>query len=201
MQTNRDFYLNIAELISEQGSSALTLEEYLRALWELGREYQEQPVLSVEAFFEMLSKAFTVDVPPFDESWRKRYASAPDNSVSGFEGWQATILNQIVDLREMDEQDVLKNKLRYFGVSSPQGGYWYNFDPCTFLECATAGTWGGWQPGDGAGRRYVHESVLVAENGRVEESDPTDIPNPVYEVSQVKWDDFQHFLRQGQWYE
>lgn len=27
---------------------------------------------------------------------------------------------------------------------------WYNFDPATYLECAVAGSLGGWDAGDGA---------------------------------------------------
>jgi hypothetical protein len=36
----------------------------------------------------------------------------------------------------------LANDQRYFGVDSPRGSRWYNFDPLTFLECAVAGTFG-----------------------------------------------------------
>jgi hypothetical protein len=52
------------------------------------------------------------------------------------------------------------------GIDSPRGQRWYHFDPRTFLECATAGSYGGWQPGDETGRDYVPGPVAVmADDG------------------------------------
>jgi hypothetical protein len=33
----------------------------------------------------------------------------------------------------------LDNKFRGFGIPSPRGEYWYNFDPCGYLACAARG--------------------------------------------------------------
>ena len=89
----------------------------------------------------------------------------------------------------MDEIGALASELRYFGVNSPRGGYWYNFDPCSFIECGMAGSFGGWQPGDNTGRDYV--TGEVAEMSK----------NPVFAMSSIPWDAFREFLWCGQHYE
>jgi hypothetical protein len=112
------------------------------------------------------------------------------------------VLRQIVDLHEMKEFGVTDSKLKYFGMDSPRGQRWYNFDPCTFLECATQGTFGGWQSGDDTDRDYVPGLVAVlGEDGPITSRDPREIPDPVTRLDEVTWDDFRTFLGQGQWYE
>ena len=135
IQTNRDLYLAISQLVQEQQTTSRSLEEYLRSLWLLASEYQALPDLSVAKLFEFLSQAFSANIPPFNEAWRQRYSEDNDN-LQGYLSWQATIMRQIIDLREMDEQGILKDKYKYFGVNSPRGHRWYNFAPGTFLECA-----------------------------------------------------------------
>jgi hypothetical protein len=102
----------------------------------------------------------------------------------------------------MAEQGILNNELRYFGTDSPRGQRWYNFDPCTFLECAIAGSFGGWQSGDETGREYVPGPVAVlGDDGQVSTSDPRDVPDSIVSLRDVSWDDFRSFLGCGQWYE
>lgn len=201
IHTNRDLYLAISGLIERHRSTPRALEAYLTALWSLGRESRSETTLSVGSFFEMLSSAFDVPTPAFDESWRSRYA--PDNDdLSGFDGWEDAILRQIVDLREMDEVGTLANDMRYFGVDSPRGRRWYNFDPGGFLECATAGSFGGWQPGDDTGRDFVPGPVAVMnESGEIESRDPREIEDPVFPMPSMPWDAFRNFLWYGQHYE
>jgi hypothetical protein len=201
IQTNRDLYLAIAQLIQEHKLTSRSLEAYLRSLWLLASEHQALPGFSAAAFFDILNRTFSASVPPFNEVWRQQYNEDNDD-LSGYAAWQATILRQIVDLREMDEQGILKDKYRYFGINSPRGQRWYNFDPGTFLECAMAGTYSGWQPDDQTGRAYVPGKVAVLnEEGQWEERDPADLPNPIYSIGQVSWDNFRDFLYAGQLYE
>jgi hypothetical protein len=102
----------------------------------------------------------------------------------------------------MAERGLLDNEMRYFGLNAPRGSRWYNFDPCTFLECATAGSFGGWRPGDDTGREYVPGPVAaLGEDGRLTSRDPRDIPNPVVPIAAVSWEKFRDFLGDGQWYE
>ena len=59
--------------------------------------------------------------------------------------FEATILKQVADLREMDEAGLLSSELRYFGMDSPRGNRWYNFDPSSYIECAITGTYDDFQ--------------------------------------------------------
>jgi hypothetical protein len=102
----------------------------------------------------------------------------------------------------MHECGTLANDLRYFGIDSPRGSHWYNFDPCTFLECATAGSYGGWEAGDPTGREHVPRPVAVlGDDGSIESVDPRDVPSPTVSIAEVTWEDFRDFLGAGQWYE
>ncbi len=201
LQTNRDLYLAIADLIERHKSCTCSLEEYLAALRDVAQAYKTRPRLSLDEFFQMLSDAFTKPAPFFDEAWRSRY-DADHANLPGFDGWDARIVRQLVDLHEMAEKGILANEMRYFGINSPRGQRWYNFDPCTFLECATAGCYGGWEPGDDTSREFVPGPVLVMDqDGQLKESDPKDVARPEIEINTVSWDDCRWFLGQGQWYE
>jgi hypothetical protein len=159
------------------------------------------PALSANEFHDVLSEAFVEPAPDFDESWRSRYDGF-DWDSRGFAGWEGFIHHQIVDLREMAEQGILADEWRYFGVESPRGSHWVNFDPRGFLECAVQGCFGGWQPGDDTGRILVPGEVAVmGDDGKLTACDPRDVPSPVLPIPRVSWDDFRTFLECGQWYE
>ncbi|MBY0457370.1 MAG: hypothetical protein K2V38_08540 [Gemmataceae bacterium] len=102
----------------------------------------------------------------------------------------------------MGESGQLADEMRYFGINAPRGSRWYNFDPCTFLECAMAGSFGGWRPGDDTGRDYVPGQVAVmGADGEITSCDPRDLDSSVTPLGPVTWADFYLFLGQGQWYE
>jgi hypothetical protein len=200
-ESNRDLYLAVAGLIERHRAGERGLEEYLRALWRLAQGCRDRPALAVTEFIDLLDGAFTLPAAPFEEAWRSRHAQE-GTITTGFAGWEARLVRQVVDLREMAERGLLDNEMRYFGINAPRGSRWYNFDPCTFLECATAGSFGGWQPGDDTGREYVPGPVAVlGEDGRLTSRDPRDIPNPVVPLVAVSWEKFRDFLGDGQWYE
>jgi hypothetical protein len=200
MRTNRDLYLAITALIERQRDNRRTLEDYLRALAELGHNHRQRATLALDEFFQLLSDAFTADAPPFDESWR--ITSAENSKAPGFDGWLATLREQVVDLHEMQENGQLNDKYRYFGIRSPRGQRWYNFNPSGFLECATAGSYGGWEPGDTSERDFVPGPVTVLENdGTIGERDPRELPRPRIPIVVVTWEDFRYFLWDGQCYE
>jgi hypothetical protein len=198
MQTNRDLYLAICDLIERQRSASRDLESYLNALWQLGAEHKKEATFSLLQFFELLAAAFEADVRGFDEAWPE-YVPGENG---GYSGWELVIVSQIVDLREMRQAGTLDNDQRYFGVQSPRGGYWYNFDPCSYLECATAGSLGGWQDGDQSGRQYVPGDVaIITGDGSIETRDPRELENPVKPVPGISWNEFSEFLWCGQNYE
>lgn len=200
IKTNRDLYLVIAQLIEREKKTARTLEEYLRALLELADPYRAEAALPVAQFFTLLDEAFTAEVAVFNPEWRSLYPDTYDED-EGFEAWQATLIRQVVDLREMAEQGMLEDPYRYLGINSPRGRRWYNFDPGAFLECGLAGSYGGWQPGDETGRVYVPGPVLILGEAGLESRDPEEIEEPIFFLPEITWADFRDFLLQGQYYE
>jgi hypothetical protein len=194
LRTNRDLYLFIASLRDQAGGASRNLEEYLRALWHLGSGHRATEQLSLESFAQLLAASFAVEVPAFDPAWR----SLAD-ARAGFLRW--TILLQIVDLREMSEAGMLADQFRYLGIDAPRGSWWYNFDPLTYLECAAAGSFGGWQEGDDTGRRAVSGHIAAFDqDGHIVSVDPRKL-DPVCEIPHVGWDAFADFLNLGQSYE
>jgi hypothetical protein len=200
LRTNRDLYLFIAGLKQQHPDTTRSLEEYLRALWRLCEPRRDRPFLSLDDFASLLAAAFDAEPAPFDPAWRRREFGSTGGGA--YDEWNETILDQIVDLREMDEHGALRDKWRYLGVDAPSGKRWFNFDPLTYLECAAEGTFGGWEPGDETGRSLVPGEVAVLDaNGNLVGADPRDLGRPKYEMSRLNWNDFTQFLRNGQYYE
>ena len=201
MMTNRDIYLAMATLVKRSRESSQTLEEYLRAVLALVWRYEGRPYITPTEFIQLLSEALTANPLTFDPDWGAYYDSKP-GSRSSFTDWLATVREQVVDLREMADAGILANELRYFGVSSPRGARWYNFDVGTYLECAAAGTFGGWEPGDSTGRELVPGDVVVVEpDGTVTAKDPLELERPIFTIDRVTWLDFIRFMEWGQCYE
>jgi hypothetical protein len=201
IQTNRDLYLAVAALASTHQAAERALEDYLRALLALAEQHSSQKVLSLGEFYDLLAGAFTAGDPAFDERWRKDH-DFHENEASGYPGWRSTLVGQIVDLREMDEDDTLRNEYRYFGVNAPRGSPWYNFDPLTYIECGLAGAFGGWEPADSGGRQLVPgEVAVIGPEGEIETRDPADIESSVFSMPDIDWNDCLRFIQCGQWYE
>jgi hypothetical protein len=200
METNRDLYLEINDLVTKQSKSKRSLEHYLMSLWELGCNLENLEAISLQQFLNVIAESFSAPVPTFDSTWISRHKLYTEEK--GFEGWETTILSQIVDLREMAECGTFKNEHRYFGIDSPRGARWYNFDPGSYLECASAGSLGGWQDGDDTGRQYVPgEVAALDEEGNVVSKNPEEIQNPISPLPLLSWDAFADFLYCGQIYE
>ena len=133
MKTNRDLYKSIEGLLKEKsGGPVPSLEDYLSNLLNLARRLADRSTLSLEEFFSFLRDAFDVVAAPA--------VPRAENAVPAFVKWYAQVAEQIRDLREMAQQGQLRNDLRYFGLSAPSGRRWYNFDPCTYIECGVVGS-------------------------------------------------------------
>jgi hypothetical protein len=199
IQTNRDLYLAIARLIKQVSETERSLEFYLLALLKLAQEFKQCETLTTGEFFALLQQAFEIEPLAFDNTWR---GLEYQRDLTGFVAWQQSIIHQIVDLREMDENGTLQDKQRYFGVDAPSGARWYNFDPATFLECAATGTYGGWEESDDTGRVYVPGKVMVVnEQGQYESVDPREIEDPIIQLTRISWEEFREFLWMGRDYE
>ena len=200
IKTNRDLYLAITDLTNARVDSQPSLESYLITLRQLGSRWEQHGSIAIGDFYSLIRDSFSVGPEPFDDAWVNEYAS--DTDQSGFQGWRSTITSQIVDLHEMAQSGALQNEMRYFGIQAPRGGHWVNFDPCTFLECAMAGTIGGWEPDDDSGRSLVPGPVAVLdENNNIVTVNPEDVPRPIYPLPFLTWELFRDFLESGQQYE
>jgi hypothetical protein len=187
--TNRDLYLFVAAIETQR-----SLEDYLRALWRLAEPHRALAALPPEMFTELLTDAL--------EAEPRAYDAALPTGNAGYASFEATIASQIVDLHEMAANGQLDNEYRYFGISAPRGGSWYNFDPRGYLECAVAGTFAGWEEGDDTGRGYVPGLVAATDaDGNIAMVDPRSIEDPVGALSPITWDAFAEFLFTGQIYE
>lgn len=191
--TNRDLYCFIAELVKQRAECRCTLQSYLENLRRLCHNLRALEAISPEEFAELLRAAFEPSALATELG-----AAATD----GYLAWEKRIGEQIGDLDEMRQAGTLDNEYRYFGVDAPRGGRWYNFDPCTYLECAAAGTFGGWQEDDDTGRSYVPGPVAVLDaSGAITSMNPRDIDDPVVVLPKITWEMFVDFLNAGQWYE
>jgi hypothetical protein len=193
VMTNRDLYCFVAGLVKERSECSGTLQSYLENLRRLGRSLRDREAVSLQEFAELLRAAFNPELSTAEPSL---------TVTDGYIAWEKRITDQIRDLDEMRQAGTLDNEYRYFGVDAPRGGRWYNFDPCTYLECAAAGTFGGWQESDDTGRSYVPGPVAVLDpSGAITSVDPRDIDDPVVALPQITWEMFVEFLDAGQWYE
>jgi hypothetical protein len=165
---------------------ARSLEEYLRALWALAHNWPYD-IIPAEKLAGWFRDAFTAEVPPFDDAWRSIQRDDEGSNNIGRTAWEQCILFQIADLRRMAEAGMLENEYRYFGIESPTGFWWYNFDPWSYLEAAVWRSRGGYSE---------HEVIMLIppKNGASADS-------PVASVDGLTWDQFADLLRCGAVYE
>lgn len=201
LRTNRDLYLAIEALSQQHRDCDRSLEIYLLSVLDRSTAFADLDSLRLTEFYELIAAGFAGTPAPFDEAWRDGYDDLPHED-GGYIGWQAMVIRQIVDLREMEECGTLQNEMRFFGISAPRESYWYNFDPPGYLECAMTGSFGGWQPGDDTGREYVPGPVAVmGEDGSIQSANPEELVNPIYEMPVVSWEQVKEFVICGQVYE
>ncbi len=179
-----------------------SLETYLLALLGLSREFADRPALTVDEFLGLLAGAFTAEPVRFQSKWRDRQ-DPPEVGPFDFRRWDSLVIAQIVDLREMDENGEIRNEYRYGGIDSPRRNRWYNFDTASYLECAAAGSVGGWQPGDATGRSFVPGPCLGTDSaGNPVLVNPEDFERPQFEIpADLSWAFFADFMESGQLYE
>ncbi len=161
-----------------------SLEAYLRSLWSVVAQDRDE-ALTAEKFVEWVMTAWVMAPPPFNPEWLERHPKFSDEA--DFEAWEYCILYQIADLRKMHEAGLLNDEYRYFGIDSPSGSRWYNFDPLTYLECGVRGELGG----------YLEDEVIVL----IEPVEGESADSPVFEVADFTWEMFIGILGCGQMYE
>lgn len=192
--TNRDLYLRITELGEAHRAEGLKLKDYLSALLAGAAPHREAEGLTPEQFADLLEQGFSPRQAPAD--------TAGTGGSPAFTEFVATLRDQITDLREMEAAGILDQPWIGFGVDAPSGRRWYNFTPSIYLECACAGTLGGWQPGDQSGRDLVPGLVTVPDGQGGYTAVPADeVERPVFPVDRLTWEQVTDFLICGQQYE
>jgi hypothetical protein len=191
--TNRDLYLFIADLVKRKQHATRSLEDYLRCFLRAAADNAQATGLAPAQFASLLERAF-------DEQ-----LATPAPSPAGAEEFGALahlLRRQIADLEAMEAAGSLRDEQRYFGLNAPSGHRWYNFDPCTFIECAAAGAFGGWREGDATSRTIVPGPVaVIGENGAIHAVDPRTLEDPVEELGSLGWEQIADFFEMGQIYE
>lgn len=197
METNRDLYKSIENLLKhkKEEEAVPSLEVYLSNLLYRASRLAHKKALRLEEFFHLLQDSFNDHSDVLKDI-------VVEGAVPQFHEWKAAVTDQIKDLREMAQTGQLENEYRYFGISAPSGRYWYNFDPCTYIECGVAGSFGGWEEGDETGRIYVPGPVACLDSdGNISSCDPKDLYCPPVEVPLITWEMFSDFVWCGQNYE
>jgi len=193
--TNRDLYCFIAEVIRRWSDRGVTLATYLSNLRALARVHSGAATLTPAEVAQLLEAAF-------DSNGSARAGTPDGPPADGYLEWDALLDEQLRDLAAMEADGTLASDDRYYGANAPSGARWSNFDPCTFLECGAAGTFGGWQEGDDTGRALVPGPVTVVnESGDFESVDPCDIVEPVVALPGFSWHALVALLHAGQVYE
>jgi hypothetical protein len=148
----------LAVLDKQEDKYKNSLEDYLLSLWVVIKKYEKhQPSYSL--FVSMIEESFDTQPCQFDDQWLtyesdlfweyqndslaiKEYRNGEwmvtAVNVDGFDILAHTIFFQIADLHRMNPAQINDPK-SYFGIDSPTGNRWYNFEVFTYWECATAG--------------------------------------------------------------
>ncbi|MEW6305167.1 MAG: hypothetical protein AB1705_16955 [Verrucomicrobiota bacterium] len=195
MNTNRELYKGIEGLLKQKkGLSIPPLDAYLSNLIRRASRFAGQESLSLDEFLGLLRDAF--------ECSGGLDAAVPVEATAGFQKWKVQMERQIEDLQQMAQSGQLQDEHRYFGISAPSGRYWYNFDPCTYIECGAEGSLGGWVEGDETGRDYVPGPVAcLGPDSSIVACDPRDLDHPPVPLSEITWEMFLDFAWCGQSYE
>lgn len=150
VSTDGDFITFLGELARTAEQYSDSLEAYLSSVLRVATAHQREAA-TWRLLAQVLAEALTTPPPPFNPAWLAETAppewvGQPETaSAHPFATLQQMLRYQIADLHRMAEAGTLNHALRYGGLDSPTGYRWYNFDPETFLECASAGM------GDGEG--------------------------------------------------
>lgn len=202
LNTNRDLYLALNELLQTRKNSQPPLETYLRSFLGLMEKHASLASLPLSDFFNLISDSIAAEPIAFDPIWYEQYMELRSIESKDFSACRAMLIMQIVDLYEMKQVGVFENPHRFYGIDSPRGRRWYNFTTTGYLECASAGAIGGWEPRDDTGRVMLPGPVsVIDENGHVSCVDSDHVDFKRNELESISWEQVWNFLFCGQIYE
>jgi hypothetical protein len=182
IRTNRDFYLLVQRIRQDfPDIGSRPLQYYLQSLWKLGMQRRDEQ-LNAHIVAQMLYDAISEVPVPFCNDWLNVMPPPNKGRRGTYAEWENMIHYQIADLHQMNVAGQLDNEHRYFGLQSPGGDSWYNFDPLSYIECGIRGTLGG----------YVADEVTVLDGSGDSE---------IFLITQYGWLEFTDLLGYGQAYE
>lgn len=196
LRTNRELYLHFLQLGQEARSASWSLSAFLRALWKVSGPLRDREGVEPDDVAAMFTAAALSPPPPFDPAWRTKDLSLTGDEPADHADWERVLLSQLADLEDFAESP--PGPRARFGVDAPRPSgsgrratpaRWYNFDPATYLECAVAGSIGGWDAADGA-------RVPLADSGGV--APPRSY---VRDVTAMSWADLARIAVCGQMYQ
>ncbi len=192
IETDQELFAAIANTQRANQSSERSLQDYLLALLPGLKEFRDQEGLSADSFSELLATAFSSEPSTFDEKWTRQ---KPFHEVGQtHDEVEQQLISQIVDLHYMEKSGQLKDGYKYFGLKSPRGSYWYNFDPSTYIECGLAGAFG-------SRDFYIGETMTVGLHGNVTYGYQERPEREAQPMKWLTWKDIGLFVVMGQMYE
>lgn len=151
--TSGDFVAYLRQTADRAEDYPGALEDYLRSVLGLVIVHRENPA-TWRLLADILTNALTHAPLEFDPTWLE-FTGPPDivhepdtDNTDPYEAVQHILRYQIADLHRMDEAGTLDDPWRSYGIDSPTGHRWFNFDKQAFLTCAASGM-GGNGMGDG----------------------------------------------------
>jgi hypothetical protein len=205
---SRSLYLAVAELVDFHRHDARSLEDFLRTVHAALVPRFGEPALAPEALVRALEEGFTAPAVDRDPTWRQADLTLPDQAITA-DAVDRLLRSQVLDMEDAAASGALQDELRYFGrevgrakrVRRASSPYYYNWNPVTYIECGVAGAFGGWEPGDAAGRMLVPGEVAVLTDEGLTSLPAEDVEQPVVDLPVLTWEQVYDFLWCGQSYE
>lgn len=189
--TNRDLYLHVLRIGRDARAASWSLSAFLRSLWKVSAGLRHHPDLTLDEVGALFSAAASTPPPSYDAAWTSKDLRL-SGEPSSYADWERVLLSQIADLEDFVTHPQRPHAARSVEAPRPQGTgaratpvRWCNFDPTSYVECAVAGAFGGWNAADGA---------------RVPRADGP-IQSPIRELPKVTWLELSRLLVCGQIYE
>lgn len=192
LKTNRDLYRFVADLKAQHQHNQPPLHDYLVALRTLATQHAAEEGITLPQLAALLSGAF----------FAQPEGDIKEDICGEFHAWQTYLTKQISDLDDMRAAGLLSGENPSFGVDSPNGTRWLNFEPCSFLNCAVVGSVGGWDRGNEGTKTLAPGQVIdLSDASVVISAEPNVAEDTVFEMETFTWGDFEDFLWAGQTYE
>lgn len=172
--TSEQMYLQLQAIHEAERGNSRSLKDYLTALYRLALQHQDLSAIPIDLLLQLFREAFHAEPISFEPQWANSF-EVDARELTGFRYFENQIQRMVVDLHEMAQSSDLDNEERYFGIRSPRGHHWFNFDPSSLTECAMQGYYQCWP---------------ISEH-----------PEKGPKLNPLSWVDLADFLKTGQVYE